>query len=285
MILQFAEDSALTPATTFCCEICRTDQSVPETDAFRCNFCGQEYSAGDPTPSIVLSPTQLAALRNLSGRDATGKSTLVTNWWTKNRDTEKAGDGFLFWNKDMPSRQFTRQLIADWAAAGEIKTVLEIAFGGLHEYRALRSKLRELQVTYSGVDWTDHFVQHAQQEFPECRWTQGDIVRGVAVEPADVVYSQHMLEHIPSLEPALSNMLRLARRKFINIFFLPPKPFEGYDVVNWNKHPIYHNTYGIGHVEKVCQSQGFRCTWKRFPPVAAPNGGTVEDMVLLAEKD
>ncbi len=154
-------------AVAFCCDICQMDQTVQQEQTIRCSFCGQEYRGGiDSTPAIVLSQAQLGALRNQSGRDASGKSTIVTNYWTKNKEQERAGEGFLFWNKDMPSRQQTRKMIVDWAEAGEIKTVLEIAFGGLHEYRALRGKLRELGVTYSGVDWTDHFVHHAQQEFP-----------------------------------------------------------------------------------------------------------------------
>ena len=249
-------------------------------------MCGQEYRSlsGGMGKSIKLSDRQLAALRTLSGRDASGRSTVVTNWWTENQ--EPVGEGFLDYNKDKPARHYCRGLITKWAEAGEIKSVLEIAFGGLHEYRAMRAKLHELNVPYSGIDWTEQFVAHAQKEFPECQWNQGDIVRGVASEGADLIYSQHMLEHLPALEPAFSNMLRLARKTLINIFFIPPKPFANYEVVNWEHYPLYHNTYSIGHIEKICRAMNFNCNWVPFPnnPNEPQKGGLGEDVVLVAQR-
>jgi SAM-dependent methyltransferase len=271
-------DPAAPPATpaAVICDICQARQTPPEDPAalWRCKDCGQQYrgGGGDLLPSIQLTDTQLTALRNRAGRDASGKSNLMTNWWTNNN--QPTGKDFLTWNKDMPARLHMRKLILDWAGAGDVSTILEIAFGGLHEYRAMKDALAALNVTYSGLDWTPHFVAHAQKEFPGNQWTQGDIVRGVNVEPADLVYSQHMLEHVPALEPAFSNMLRLAKKKLINIFFIPPKPFDCYEVTNWKKYPLYHNTYSIGHVEHVCRAMGFNPTWTNFG----------QDVVLLAER-
>jgi len=246
-------------------------------------MCGQEYRGGSNlSPSIVLSEKQLAALRSQAGRDPSGRSNLTTNWWTENN--QPTGENFLTQNKDTPSRRFTRQLITDWAENGKIATVLEIAFGGLHEFRALRPALTAAKVAYRGVDWTAHFVAHAQREFPENTWTQGDIVRGVSVEPADLVYSQHMLEHLPSLEPAFSNMLRLATKRLVNIFFIPPREFAGYEVVNWQQYPLYHNTYSTGHIEQVCKANGFTCHWTPFPPNQAGQG-LGQDVVLVAERN
>jgi SAM-dependent methyltransferase len=262
------------------CQLCLSEQSISDADAWECRNCGQKYRGEE---SILLNERQLAALRTLSGRDATGKSTLVANWWTQN--DQPAGETFLDFNKDEPSRQFTRKLIVDAAAARSIKTVLEIAFGGLHEYRAMRSALMQHGITYSGVDWTAHFVEHARREFPENTWLQGDVVRGITVEPADVVYTQHMFEHLPALEPAFSNLLRLARQRLINIFFIPPKPLDGYEVTNWKQYPLYHNTYSVGHIEAICRAMGFKPSWTRFPVHKHQvNGAPVEDMVLVADR-
>jgi SAM-dependent methyltransferase len=274
--LELADDSALDSTPAFTCELCNTSQQFP-TDAdtlFRCGHCGQQYHTGDGSDAatILLTERQLQALRTLAGRDASGQSTLVTNWWTANN--QPVGEDFLTWNKTSPAREHCRQLIRFWALGGAIRSVLEVAFGGLHEFRCLREDLTAAGVTWSGVDWTAHFVAHARREFPNNRWTQGDIVRGVSVEGADLVYSQHMLEHVPALEPAFSNMLRLAGRRLINIFFIPPKPFDGYEVVNWKQYPLYHNTYSVGHVEAVCKAMGFRHQWLPFGP----------ETVLVAER-
>jgi SAM-dependent methyltransferase len=268
------------------CDICQTPQSVRAAANWKCRLCGQEYRspAAGRANSMVLSDRQLSALRALMGRDATGRGTFVKNWWNEN--DQPVGEEFLHFNKDAPARHYTRKLITDWAASGQVSSVLEIAFGGLHEFRAMRARLKELNVTYSGIDWTEKFVNHAQREFPECSWMQGDIVRGVTAEPADVVYSQHMLEHLPALEPAFSNMLRLARKKLVNIFFIPPKPFPNYEVVNWQKYPLYHNTYSIGHIEAICRAMNFNYRWIPFPndPSKPRTEGLGEDCVLVAER-
>ncbi len=281
------EPAAIESGAILTCDICQTTQRAPTNDAsWECKLCGQEYRsfAGGRGKSILLTTRQLEALRTLTGRDSSGKSTLVNNWWNETKHVD--GEAFLEWNQNTPSRDFTRKLILDWAAAGQIDSVLEIAFGGLHEYRAMQKRLKELNVSYSGIDCTKQFVVHAQREFPERKWIQGDIVRGVSVEQADVVYSQHMLEHLPALEPAFSNMLRLARKKLINMFFIPPKPFPNYDVVNWQKFPLYINTYGIGHIEAICRSMNFTCKWIPFPndPAKPKTVGLGEDVVLVAER-
>ena len=76
--------------------------------------------------------------------------------------------------------------------------------------------------------------------------------------------NMHMMEHLPGLEPAWSNMLRLAKKRLVNIFFIPPKAFDGYEVVNYKQYPLYHNTYGIGHIEAVCKANGFGVRWIDF---------------------
>ncbi len=257
----------------FTCPVCQSTQTPPggADGLWNCRLCNQQYF-GHAEPAIVLSDAQLAGLRNMAGRDASGQKTLVTNWWTENE--RDVGETFLAFNKISAARDFTRDLIRQWSSAGQVKSILEIAFGGLHEYRFLREHLAATQTAYAGVDWTAHFIAHAQKEFPENRWTQGDIVRGVWVEGADLVYSQHMMEHLPALEPALSNMLRLAGKCLINIFFIPPKAFDCYEVVNWKQYPLYHNTYSIGHIEHVCRANGFTPTWKSFGAEA----------VLIAER-
>lgn len=251
------------------CEICQTTQAAPaDGEAWACRQCGQAYQGR----AITLSERQLAGLRTQAGRDASGKGTLVTNWWIEHK--MPAGEEFLDFNKVSPARDFCRKMILDSANAGEIKTILEVAFGGLHEYRAMRAALAAAGVTYSGVDWTTQFVAHAQKEFPENRWTQGDVVRGLNVAGADLLYTQHMMEHLPALEPAFSNLLRLAKKRLINIFFIPPKPFDGYEVVNYRQYPLYHNTYGIGHIEAVCKANGFGVKWHDFG----------KEVVLVAER-
>lgn len=250
------------------CLICHAPHEGDASSPWQCENCGQRYKREQ---QIDLNERQLAAIRTLGGMDPSGTTNVIENWWTNN-NAEFKGEEFLSWNKNSPARDQTRNFIETWCAGKQIKSILEIAFGGLHEFRYLKDKIGD--VTYSGMDWTPHFIAAARREFPNNRWQQGDIVRGVTAEPADLVYSQHMLEHVPALEPALGNMLRLAKKKLINIFFLPLKAFDGYEVTNWKQFPLYHNTYSPGHVEHVCRANGFNCQWFAHG----------EETVLLAER-
>src|SRR5579863_2206347 len=120
------EPIAIQLGAVLTCDICQTTQNAPIVDeaTWKCRMCGQEYrtTAGGRGKSIVLSDRQLIGLRTLMGREASGRATLVKNWWTENEYA--GGEGFLDFNKDAPSRQFTRKLIFDWAAAGEISSVI-----------------------------------------------------------------------------------------------------------------------------------------------------------------
>src|SRR4051794_393852 len=101
----------LTSVPTVTCEICHTRQTAPDRDSsnWRCRLCGQEYrSAGGGAASIQLTERQLAALRTQAGRDPSGRTSLVPNWWTDNN--ESTGAEFLTQNVDTPSRRFTRKL-------------------------------------------------------------------------------------------------------------------------------------------------------------------------------
>src|SRR5436190_20019837 len=68
----------------FTCTICQSTQQPPSgpDDLWQCAQCAQPYF-GHAEPGIVLSDAQIATLRQFAGRDDTGNSTIVPNWWTQ----------------------------------------------------------------------------------------------------------------------------------------------------------------------------------------------------------
>lgn len=174
------------------------------------------------------------------------------NWWEVNRMV--AGPDFLTWNKTSAAREMCRGMILDQCRQRPA-TVLEIGFGGLHEFMAIRDHL-PARTIYRGADWTTQFVAKAREMFPNIQWDQADITqRSHGLLPADIVYSQHVLEHCPGLNPGLENMLNLTGRVLLNIFFIPPDPTA--ETINWFKWPLYHNRYSRLHIEVTCRERGF----------------------------
>jgi hypothetical protein len=177
------------------------------------------------------------------------------NFW----EQYQTGDGFLDFLKDTSlARQFCRQFISENIKSGAVQSLTEIGFGGLNEYLSLEQVFSSSPgFRYVGLDWTQNFVDSARRRFPERTWERCDITQYVTNETlrSDLAYSQHVLEHLTGLEPALSNLLFLAKKALINIFFLPPRKDD--EVINFAQYPLYHNFYSAKHIKKVCERHRF----------------------------
>jgi len=156
------------------------------------------------------------------------------------------------------ARNWCRSGISELVKARRATSICEVGFGGLNE----RIALAKLRVAYKGIDGSSTFVEHARKMFPKDFWIHGNIITGVETADADIVYSQHVLEHLPGLNPGLRNMLSLTRDTLLNIFFLPP--VDGPEQLCWYHYPIYHNVYSREHIRKVCDAHGFDCELRDF---------------------
>lgn len=68
----------------------------------------------------------------------------------------------------------------------------------------------------------------------------------------DVTYSRHILEHLDSCEQALTELVRVAKKEVIIVFFINPIEGESDEIVTgWaDGYPIYHNRYSKTKIEK-----------------------------------
>lgn len=65
----------------------------------------------------------------------------------------------------------------------------------------------------------------------------------------EVSFSRHVLEHQPTYKDSLTEMIRVASKEVIHVFFIKPeKELINYDL-NLN---LYHNTYDKSEIEKFC---------------------------------
>jgi SAM-dependent methyltransferase len=200
------------------------------------------------------------------------------NYW----DGMQTGQDFLaHLRHSSRARRFCRNTIRQMVDRAEASSILEVGFGGLNEVIAMQPLLdRHPEVRYSGIDWTQTFVTEARARFPRHHWQRLDITQcdSFDVLASDIVYSQHVLEHCPGLNPALSNMLRLARKALFNIFFIPPVEVERIDH-SW--YPLYHNYYARSHIAKVCEHQGFTPLLLPFDNADQPDARECQQEVVL----
>lgn len=191
--------------------------------------------------------------------------------------SEKA-DGFLDRLRDTShARRWCREFIVNAAPS----SILEVGVGGLNERISLDEFLKaNPRTVYIGSDFTEQFVRSARLKFPEDKWYQNDITQATPTQ-AEIVYSQHVLEHCSGLCPALKNMLEGARTTLLNIFFLP---LANEDKVDSWQYPLYCNTYSKEHVERVCHYHGFDVEFKEFYNRDLHDGDPQRETVLIARR-
>lgn len=183
------------------------------------------------------------------------------------------------------ARDYCREHIVDAWETGTAKVVFEVAFGGLNERIALSNALRQLpQARYVGVDINPLAVDHARKQFPDGRWNVADITQDAPlIKSADIVYSQHVLEHCPALSPALDYMLQTARSTVLYIFFNPPGFLTR--IRRRRRGMLYSNTYDRPGISRVCADRGFDCCFIDYDNTGvATKRGPFSETVLIATR-
>jgi ubiquinone/menaquinone biosynthesis C-methylase UbiE len=163
---------------------------------------------------------------------------MSNNWWQEHMNDPKWIDIFKNdWVKDAtaPSRvEFKKELIK----MKDIDTVLECGCA----YSVDSEWIREIGKNYFAIDFTPLFVE-------DCQKRGLDVVLGnienipYEDDSFDLVYCRHVLEHLSYYEKAISEMLRVAKKKVGVIFFLPLDKEE--HIIFNEEMKLHHNVYGL----------------------------------------
>lgn len=158
-------------------------------------------------------------------------------------------DPALFLSHDWqnPSREW-----ATTAAIGAAKggSLLEIGPGPGVDYD---KAFRKSGVRYLGVEGSATLYDALQSRFPEAVWQHATIA-DLTPFSADVVYARHVMEHQPSLQPALSQVLGAARHVVVLTWYRPPGPVARSEV--WEG--VHCQTYKRATVMQSVAEAGFR---------------------------
>ena len=120
----------------------------------------------------------------------------------------------------------------------EYRNILDCGAGLCAEYYGFG----DYDIEYSAIDSSRKFVKRGQKEginITECDINDIEFRDG----KFDVCYCRHVLEHLEYYENALNEMIRVAKREVLVIFFLPPTMNDDRIVVIDN---LNHNVYDRG---------------------------------------
>lgn len=164
-------------------------------------------------------------------------------WWNNNLSIPTKFNEYLGWlgNESSDSRVFIRDNIKEM----QIKSIADFGCGPCLEYTALSTDQYEFD--YLGIDSCVHL-----KEYNESRgipFLNSPVEKtGLEDNSYELSYSRHVFEHLPTYKDALSEMIRVASKYVVHIFFIKPTDSEE-KIDHWEQENLYHNHYVRSDIE------------------------------------
>lgn len=163
-------------------------------------------------------------------------------WWNNNLNNSQKFNEYLGWlgDESVDSRIFIRENIKEL----EIKSIADFGCGPCLEYDALKND--NYEVEYLGIDSCLHLKEY--NESRGVNFLNSPVEKtGLKDSSYELSYSRHVLEHLPTYKDALKEMIRVASKYVVHIFFI--KPSETEEINLWKEENLYHNKYSIKDIE------------------------------------
>jgi len=123
----------------------------------------------------------------------------------------------------------------------DYKTLLDVGCGDATIYEGL--KHNNINIDYTGADSCEYFVDLGRKK--NLNILKTDIRKiNTADSSYDIVFARHIVEHQPDFETLFTEMIRIAKKECIHIFFIKPDMSDK-NVINYdNNTALYHNKFG-----------------------------------------
>jgi ubiquinone/menaquinone biosynthesis C-methylase UbiE len=174
----------------------------------------------------------------------------ISNWWNKN-----INDGlistFTGWVGDFNSE--SKIIVRRYIISKNYKSILDVGCGLCDTYYGYKND--NYDIKYTGLDSCKYFIQTATTNNIDI--IESDMNKiNLPDSSYDIVYGRHILEHMPSFEDSLGEMIRISKYETIVVFFIKPgdKKEIRYDSVT----DLYHNIYSKIEIENFLGSYDFK---------------------------
>jgi len=164
-------------------------------------------------------------------------------WWDTNLPNESMFNTFLGWvgDSEAESKIKFRQFLKN----RNFKNILDVGCGPATEYFGFKKD--DIVIEYMGVDSSQFLVDYnLRRGIPMLMSEAHDIA--LTDNSYEVVFSRHLLEHQPSFEPVLDEIIRISSKLAVHIWFHKPADEEKIDFDDGQK--LYHNFYRREDIEK-----------------------------------
>lgn len=164
-------------------------------------------------------------------------------WWDNNLDTHM--DIFKQWIGDYNAESKVK--IRNHVISKKYKSLVDFGCGIATEYYGYKNDGYEID--YLGIDSSK--ILHEKNTNDGVPMMLSDVDNTPLKNNSyEISFSRHVWEHQPSYKSCLDEMIRVASKEVIHIFFIKPNIEE---VINYNSESnLYHNTFNKSEIEKYC---------------------------------
>lgn len=169
----------------------------------------------------------------------------VQTWWDEH--LEKRFSEFESWvgPSGSVSKVYFRLHVKDKG----YKSLIDLGCGNATEFFAYKETYPEL--VYQGIDSSVFlYKRNTGMGIPMLLSEACNVP--LPDSSSEVVFSRHVLEHQPTFKPVLTEMIRLASKEAIHVFFLIPGHGE---IINYDPHQnLFHNVYDKEEIEEFLKN-------------------------------
>lgn len=150
---------------------------------------------------------------------------------------------------DFPSRMELLNTIFD----GE--SLLDVGCGSGCEYENIIKYNRDIK--YKGTDYAETFILACKDMFPEADWeVQSAEDLKEDDNSFDTVLLRHMLECLPHYETAIEEAWRVARKRVVMVFWIPPS--DQPTIIGYDQEPRQANRYNKGELFEFLKTLNYK---------------------------
>jgi len=161
-------------------------------------------------------------------------------YWNNHLNEEHYNNVFTQWVGDCDAT--SKLYVYEYLSNKNYASVIDLGCGDASIYQGFQK--RNISIDYTGVDSCKFFIKLCKQQ--NINVIDSDIrnVSMAASSSYDIVLGRHVLEHQDNFQELLEEMIRLAKKEVICIFFIKPDLTSEETVINYEKETnLYHNTY------------------------------------------
>lgn len=169
-------------------------------------------------------------------------NTFKQTWWDLNLNSKM--DTFKQWIGDYTAE--SKVLLRNYIRSRGYKSIVDFGCGVATEYFGYKND--GYDIDYLGVDSSlILFNKNTEAGVP---MIHSDIVSTPLKDGQyEVSFSRHVWEHQPTYKRCLDEMIRVASKEVIHIFFIKPS----YEYIDYNpSENLYHNRYSKNEIEAYC---------------------------------